>query len=136
MTVQELIDQLNKIENKNVSINVWLNDIWDSEEYHACDRLDIVHIDTLCEGKIDICAEPPFWYHIANQFLHQNYFVVIVEGKEVGRLRGYYYSIFSDHKMCEENLIYSSDDDDNMWFDKYEEAVKEAKKYIDAVLKH
>ena len=57
MTVQEVIDALNKVKNKNRPCCVWINSQEPEVTYSGGDRIPIVHIDDMNENTIDICCQ-------------------------------------------------------------------------------
>lgn len=137
ITVRELINKLNEVENKDLPVHVWLNDILDATDYNAADRLDIVYVDDLVEGKIDICVEPPFWNRVENDFEFHNYKVIIFEGKDYGRYKGFYFYVYEKNARIDEPIYQSIDDPnraDEGWFADYNSAEFEAKLYINNVV--
>ena len=57
MTVQEVIDALNKVENKNVPCCVWINSQEPEVHYSGGSRIPIVHVDDMNGNMIDICCQ-------------------------------------------------------------------------------
>ena len=55
MTVQEVIDALNQVEDKSMPIYAWVNSDVPEPVYTGCDRVPIVFVDKTVTGLIDIC---------------------------------------------------------------------------------
>ncbi len=59
LTVREVIEALQKVENQNLPVSMWINSQIPEPVYSGGDRIPVVHIDTTVEGVIDICCEAP-----------------------------------------------------------------------------
>lgn len=58
LTVQEVIDLLNKVEDKSKPCCVWINSQEPEPVYTGGDRIPVVHIDDLDNfGVVDVCCE-------------------------------------------------------------------------------
>lgn len=58
LTVQEVIDALEKVEDKSVPCTVWFNSKIPEPDYDSCDRLSVVHVDVLNNGDtVDLNCE-------------------------------------------------------------------------------
>lgn len=59
LTVREVIEALQKVENQNLPVSMWINSQIPEPGYSGGDRIPVVNIDTTVEGVIDICCEAP-----------------------------------------------------------------------------
>ena len=80
LTVQQVIDTLSTVENKNSTCFVWINSQIPEPIYTGCDRIPIVHIDMIQNGDnttVDMCAESyqqtTFQDRIYNKILSEKY---------------------------------------------------------------
>lgn len=59
MTVKELIEQLEKVEDKSLPVACWILSKDPEPEFTGGDRIPITFVDTTCQGVIDInCGFP------------------------------------------------------------------------------
>lgn len=56
-TVQELINELEKVEDKSLPVACWINSQDPEVTYPGGSRIPIIHVDTTVQGVVDMCCE-------------------------------------------------------------------------------
>lgn len=60
LTVQDLINELEKVEDKSLPVACWINSKYPEVTYHGGSRIPIIHVDTTVQGVVDMCCEVMF----------------------------------------------------------------------------
>lgn len=138
ITINDLINELNKFEDKNLPIYILLNNIKGAVDYNENDILDIVNINYNIENpnNINLCVEPKVWHRIEKEFEFHNYKIIIFVGKDETN-KGYYFRIYENQTSTEIPIYTSVDDnkrEDQGWQKELSASEFEAKLYVNNII--
>lgn len=105
MTINELINKLNNIENKNLPINVYLSNC--PNEFDVCYSID--NIDDNDSNVINICVTPNTYYEEAHRFDYHGFCIKVNKVKE-NNIVGFKFDVYQyvDYNVTDNIPIYTS----------------------------